>query len=126
MMGAVRQRALDRGCVKQAVAVVERTQLHRRIASRGGGLVSVHVRALGTEHLGPHAGEHTERELVRHRARRHVEGGGGAGRVRGELLQPVDGRVLAVAVVAHLGGGHREPHRFGRRRDGVGSKIDEP
>ena len=35
-----------------------------------------------------------------------------------------DGRVLAVDVVAHLGVGHRPPHRGGRAGQGVAAQID--
>ena len=41
-----------------------------------------------------------------------------------ERLEPVDGRVLAVHVVADLGVGHRAPHLRRRRRDRVGAEVD--
>ena len=45
----------------------------------------------------------------------HVQGGGLAESLGGELLQPVHGRIVAVPGVAHLGLGHGRAHR-GRRR----------
>ena len=52
-----------------------------------------------------------ERDLVRHRARRHVERGLLAEQLGDALLQRVHRRVLAVDVVADVGVGHRLAHR---------------
>src|SRR5690606_30636879 len=41
-----------------------------------------------------------------------------------ELLQAVDGGVVAEDVVAEFGGLHGGPHRCGRPRDGVAPEID--
>ena len=66
-----------------------------------------------------------ERELVRHRARRHEQRGLHAEQRGGQRLQPVDGGVLAVRVVADLGVGHGPPHLGRRRGDGVGPEVDD-
>ena len=67
-----------------------------------------------------------ERELVRHRARRHEAAQPRVPSQRGgQRLQPIDGGVLAVRVVADLGVGHRPPHLGRRRGDGVGPEVDD-
>jgi len=40
------------------------------------------------------------------------------------LLEPVDGGIAAVPVVAHVRLGHGATHRIGGRCDGIGSKVD--
>ena len=44
----------------------------------------------------------------------------------GALLESVDGRVLAVLVVADLGVGHRLAHRRRRQGEGVAAELDDP
>ena len=103
----------------------ERVQLHARVPRRRRVLVPVHVRTRSPHSTSvPGRAEQPERELVRHRARRHVERGLLAEQRRRQRLEPVDGRVLAVAVVADLGVGHRAPHLGRRRGDGVGPEVD--
>ena len=93
--------------------------------ARGGGvLVAVHVGPLATEDLGTGLPEQPERELVRHRPRRHVERGFLAEERRRERLEPAHGRVLAVRVVADFGVGDGAPHLRRRRGDGVGTEVD--
>ena len=42
----------------------------------------------------------------------------------GALLQPVDGGIFAVDVVADFGFGHGAPHGGGGPRDGVAAQVD--
>ena len=65
-----------------------------------------------------------ERELVRHRPRRHVERGFLAEERRRERLEAADGGVLSVLVVAHFGVGDGAPHLGRGRGDGVGTEVD--
>ena len=63
-------------------------------------------------------------DLVAHRA-----GGDEQGRLLAEqlgdsLFQLANGGVFAEDVVAHLGGGHRGPHRGRGAGDGVAAKVD--
>ena len=107
-----------------AVGIGERVQLHTGVERGRRGFVSEHVRAFRNEHLGPRSCEHPDRELVRHRSGGHEEcvllpEQGGR-----ERLQAIDGRVLAVRVVADLGGRHRRAHLVGRPCDGVAAQID--
>ena len=95
-----------------------------RVPRGGGVLVAVHVGALAAEHLGAGPPEQPERELVRHRSRRHVERGFLAEERRRERLEPAHGRVLAVRVVAHFGVGDGAPHLRRGRGDGVGTEVD--
>ena len=62
---------------------------------------------------------------VAHRAAGDEQASLLAQEVGGTLLEGVDGRVVTEHVVAHLGGGHRAPHRLGRLRDGVAAQVDE-
>ncbi len=119
-----REGVLDVGCVQQAVGVGQRAQLHTRVHRGGGVLVAQHVGALTAQHLGARHTECAQRELVGHRARRHVQRGVLAEQRGGQRLQPPDGRVLAVAVVADLGVGHRRAHLRRGRGDGVGAEVD--
>jgi hypothetical protein len=82
------------------------------------------VRAALQQHLVARIGEHVQADLVGHGAGGHEEGGLGAQPVRHAGLEPVDGRVFPVHVVADLGLGHGSAHPVGRARDGVAAKID--
>ena len=62
-------------------------------------------------------------DLVGHRAGRDVQRRLGPGQLGRSILQAVHGRIVAVPGVAHLGGGHRGPHRVRRGRDRVGAQI---
>ncbi len=59
------------------------------------------------------AGVQLERDLVRHRRRRHEQRGLVTEESRDPLLQLGDGRVLAALLVAHLRGGDRRAHARG-------------
>ena len=109
----------------EAVGIGERMQLHAGVERRGGALVAVHVRSFRNQHFGARPREHPDRDLVRHHTRRHVERGFGAEQRGCERLQAVDRRVLAVRVVADLGGRHRGAHLVGRSGDRVAAEIDD-
>jgi hypothetical protein len=89
-----------------------------------GELVLNHVAALFRQQILARLGQHADRDLVPHHARRHEERRLESEHARRERLQPVDRRVLAVDVVADLGVRHRTAHLGGRLRDGVGAEID--
>ena len=65
-----------------------------------------------------------ERDLVRHRRGRQEDRLVLPEQLRGALLQLVDRRILALLLVADLGGGDRGPHARGRPRGGVGAEVD--
>ena len=115
--------AFDRGA-DTVGQIPQRVHLHTAVDGRGRGFVAVHVRAVGAQHFGARRGEHADRELVRHRPRRHVQRRLLAEQRCRERLQAIDGGVLAVDVVADLGVGHRAAHLRRRLRDGVGAEID--
>ena len=71
------------------------------------------------------AGEHAQRDLVGHDARRDEHGRGLPDPLGVGGLELVHGRILAVAVVADFGLGHRAPHRAGRPRDRVTAKVHD-
>ena len=115
--------ALDR--IAHAVGKIpQRVHLHATVSRRGGRLVAVDVRTVGTQHFGAGCREYPDRQLVRHRPRRDVEGGLLSEQRCRERLQPVDRGILAVDVVAHVGVGHRAAHLRGRCADRVGPEID--
>ena len=109
-----------------ALPVVERADLHAGVQRGGGRLVLADVGPGGAEHLGPRPGQEAEGDLVAHRPGRDVERRLLAHHGGGQLLQPVDRRVLAVDVVADLGVGHGPAHRRRGRRDRVGAQVDPP
>ena len=89
----------------------ERAQLHagvrrRRPRARSGTRARARRRAPRCRARPSDA----QRELVRHRARRHVQRRLLAEQRRRQRLQPADGRVLAVGVVTDLGVGHGPAH----------------
>ena len=93
---------------------------------RGGaaGFVAQQVAAGAGQHHVAVAGERADRRLIGHRAARHEQCRRHAEALRGDRLQAVDGRILAVDVVADLGRGHRRAHRRGRAGDGVAPQVD--
>ena len=76
------------------------------------------------EHLLAGRDERADREDVGHRAGRGEQRRLVAEQARDPLLERPDRRVLAVDVVAHLGAGHRGPHRLGGLRQGVRAEVD--
>ena len=71
----------------------------------------------------PAVGE--DRDQVAHRAGGDVAGGLLAQHLGGALLEPLDGGVLAVLVVADLGLGHRRAHRRRRPGEGVAAELED-
>ena len=70
------------------------------------------------------AAEDLQRDLVRHRRRREEDRLLLAEELRPPPLELVDGRVLALLLVADGRVRDRLPHRCGRLGQGVGAKID--
>ena len=60
---------------------------------------------------------------VAHAAARHVQGRFLAEPLGGHRLQPLDGRIVAEGVVAHLGGVHGLPHPIGGMGEGVAAQV---
>ena len=67
---------------------------------------------------------HREGDLVAHRPRGEEQRRLLAEQLRHHLLEPVDGRILAILLVAHLGLGHGAAHGRGGTGDGVAEEID--
>ena len=80
-------------------------------------------RLLGQQHV-PRPAVQLERDLVRHRRRRHEQRGFLAEQLRDAALELVDGRVLALLLVSDRGIGDRPSHSGCGPRDGVGPEID--
>ena len=76
------------------------------------------------DHLAAGARLEVDGELVAHRAGGDEERGRELEHRGGQLLEPADGRVLAVDVVADLGLGHGTAHGRGRAGHGVGAQVD--
>jgi hypothetical protein len=74
------------------------------------------VRVLFRDDLVARFAERLERDLVRHRRGRHEDGDLLSEKQRGQLLQPVDRRVLPLLLVPDLRGGDRGPHLRARLR----------
>ena len=119
-----REAAFDVVGGQETVGIGQRPELHPRVPRGGGVLVAVNVGTLAAEDLGAGAAEQAERELVRHRSRRHVERGLLPEQRRRERLEPADRGVLAVRVVADFGVGDGAPHLGRGRGDGVGPEVD--
>ena len=68
--------------------------------------------------VGQHGGQ------IAHRAAGNKQPGLFADASRGQSFQFVDGRVLAIDVVADAGAGHRLAHRRRRPTDGVRPEVD--
>ena len=111
--------------VDQAVGVGHQVELRRTVQTGGAGLVDHHVLALAGDHSRAGAAEQSQRDLVRHRARRHEDRRLLTDSRREGLLEVANGRVLAVAVVAHDRVAHGPPHHRGWFGDGVGAQVDE-
>ena len=88
-------------------------------------LVDDDVLAAAGDDEAPGPAEHAEGDLVGHDPGGDEEGGGLAHPLGVGLLERVDGRVLAVVVVADLGLGHGPAHLGGGLGDGVAAEIDE-
>ena len=73
----------------------------------------------------PGAAQHAQGDLVGHGPRRDEDGGRLAHPLGVGLLEGVDGGVVAVAVVAHLGLGHGPAHLGRGAGDGVAAEVDE-
>ncbi|GAA3067077.1 hypothetical protein GCM10020254_08330 [Streptomyces goshikiensis] len=97
-----------------AVGLVGDRLVHHPAADGGAaGLVDVDV-ALGSDQdLRPAGGVRHDRGEVRHRSARHEAGGLLAEQSGGPILKGVDGRVLAVHVVAEPRLPHRAEHGGG-------------
>ena len=97
-------------------------------AARVGGDASLLVLEDVTVGLEQHfiagRGLRRHRELVAHRAARHVDTGVLTRQMRNALLELLDRRIVTEHIVAHRRAGHRLPHRSRRTRHRVTAKID--
>jgi hypothetical protein len=82
------------------------------------------VRVLLGQQLVPRLGQDPQRDLVRHRRRRQVDGLVLAQQLRDAAFELEDGRVFALLLVADLGVGHRLAHTARRLGRGVAAKVD--
>ena len=106
------------------VGVANRSEHHAAQCGRTTRLVEIGVGARAEHRLGAARAVHEHRDQVAHRAAGDQQGGFLAHRVRRHRLEPIDGGILAVNVVAQLGARDSLAH-FGRRQgDGVATEID--
>ena len=104
--------------------VADQCELDTRKSGRRSRLVQVAVaRGPGDDRVS-RLGVAPDRHLVRHRAGRHEQRRLLAQSLRGEILQAVDGRILVVDVVSHLGTRYRLAHPGGGSSYGVAAKVD--
>src|SRR5581483_7268700 len=88
---------------RQASAVSRKApRLQAGVHRRAAELRDHDVRRLLDDQLRPAPAEHGERDLVRHRRRRQVDGLLLAEETGGALLEGEDGRILAALLVADL------------------------
>ena len=87
-------------------------------------LVVEDVAALLADDLLPMRGVQLDRDLVAHGSAGHEQRRLAAEDLSRALLQPVDGRVFAVNVVADLGFEHGAPHLGRGLGDGVAAQVD--
>src|SRR5690606_33093918 len=97
-----------------------------RYHGHGTRLVLVDVRAVRHDDLLTAPQVHGQRDLVAHRARGHEQRSLEAGHLGDRGFQPVDGGVLPVDVVAHLGLGHRTAHLRRGPGDRVAAEVHRP
>jgi len=108
-----------------ALAGVYRPRLDARELRRARQFPAVDVRLVLQEQLLTRLRADVDCDLVRHRPGGDVQRGLGPDRLGGAGLQLVDGRVVAVHVVADLGGrGRVAPHRVRGGRHGVRAQVD--
>ncbi len=88
-------------------------------------LVVEDMAALFADDLLPVRGVQLDRDLVAHGAAGHEQRRFASEDLRRALLQPIDGRVFAVNVVANLGFEHGAPHLGRGLGYGVGAQVDQ-
>jgi hypothetical protein len=118
-------RALDRIERQRAIGrVQQRLRLDRAEHRGAAAFVLVGVCVHADEVFVAARAVRDQREQVRLGAARHEQAGLEAEIVGEAPLQRVDGRVLAVDVVADLGAQHRRAHRRRRPGHGVAAQVD--
>jgi hypothetical protein len=108
-----------------AAVVRNREKRDAGVDRPGPRLVDDHVLAGPGDDGVARPGEGAQGDLIGHGSRRDEQGRLLAGQQRVRLLQEVDGRILAVFVVAHFGLGHGPPHLGSRAGDGVRTQVDQ-
>ena len=111
--------------VEQAARCIPRARRDARQRGSRAELGAHHVRLRVADQLLPRLHVHAQPELVGERAGGGEQAGVLAEQVGHALLERVDGRVLAVDVVADLGVGHRRAHACGGTGDGVAAQVHE-
>jgi hypothetical protein len=86
--------------------------------------VLVRVRLLADQVFVAAAAVRHQRDQIRLRTAGREHAGLEAEQVGREILQAVDGGVVAIHVVADGRGGHGGAHRFGRFGDGIAAQVD--
>jgi len=119
------KRGLHRLGGEDPAGTVHDQALHAPERRDGAALVIDDVAVTVADDLVAHPRERAERDLVRHRPGGHPHGRFLAQQRRDAVLQRIDGRVLAVDVVAHFRGRHGLAHSGGRAGDGVAAQIDQ-
>jgi len=102
----------------------QRARHQAGVYGRAAELGDQEVRVLFRDQLVARLGEHTQRDLVRHRRRGNEDGIVVAEQLGHTALELVDSGVLTQLLVAHLGGGNGLPHRGRRLRGGIGAEVD--
>ncbi len=78
------------------------------------GFIYIAVRHRPYDHIAAARTMDDQRYQIRHRTAGHQQRGLLAGQIGGHLLEPVDGRILTVDVVAKIGARNRLAHLRGR------------
>ncbi len=116
---------LDRGGVELAAQAVDRAHVDAGQRRRPSGLEVDRVRGVVGDHLFAGPRVDAERDLVTHRAGRQEHRGFLAEEIGHHFAQStVDGRVLELLLVTHLGLAHEAAHLGRGARDGVAGQID--
>jgi len=87
-------------------------------------LVEINMRHRLADHFHARAGPSFNRGEIRHRAGRKIERRFPAEDFRGASLEPIDGRILGVHVVADFGFGHGAAHSGGGAGYRVAAEVD--
>src|SRR5436309_3090524 len=91
---------------------------------RSAGLEVDRVRGVVGDHLFAGPRVHAQRDLVAHRARGQEHRGFLAEQLGDHLAEHVDGRILELLLVAHLGVAHEAAHLPRGARDGIAEEVD--
>ncbi len=115
---------LDRLGVELTARAVDRPHVDAGERRRPARLEVDRMRGVMRDHLFAGPRVHAQRDLVAHGARRQEHRGFLAEQLGDHLAEQIDGRVLELLLVAHLGVAHEAAHLGGGAGDRVAEEID--